>query len=120
MKLRILAISLVSVPALCACKITPRYSNEGTAGSPVAITVGVPHQGTVGQSGGNYTIALTNTHTDLSWEVYNTSWNLLQDCDNVWFAAGDEIKVVALAVGTYYLTVTEYLNRDSTFTLEVY
>jgi hypothetical protein len=134
MKIRVLAISLASIAVLFACTITVHYLSEGSMFSPVAISIGDSRLSTIGEfgtsyyqfttgplGGGNYTIALTNTHSDLSWDFWTSSYGHLVNCDNFVFPGpNDEIDVVAATASTtYYLTVDEWDGVDGTFILTV-
>lgn len=105
--------------------------SEGTPSNPVTLTVGVTHSGTVGRYGtsfyrftttveGSYTIALTATQSDLSWDLYGPSpdYDWIMECDDYWHAA-DEIAATPdlLASTTYYLTVDEWDHVAGRFKL---
>ena len=97
-------------------------NNEGTPSNPVTLTVGVTHSGSVGSDGtsfyrftttveGSYTIALTDTRSDLSWDLYGPApdYDWIMECDDH-FHAADEIATTPLlsASTTYHLTVDEW------------
>jgi hypothetical protein len=130
MKIRFLAISFVSIAVLFGCIITVHYLDEGTQFDPVQIQVGIPHQGTIGELGTSYywfivnvgdvyTIALTSTQSDLSWDLYDEFYVWLPPTCNDWDFAHDESSDVALAASTFFLEVRELDGMDGTFTLTV-
>ncbi len=109
-------------------------ANEGTISNPMELTVGTAHSGQVGAGGTSYykftanndgahTIALTNTQSDLSWDLYSSPdffSNLLLFCDD-FFDASDEVRATpALGSGTtYFLLVDEWDDMAGTFTLTI-
>ncbi len=94
--------------------------NEGSFSDPLVLTVGVIHSGMVGQYGtsyyrftttvlGSYTISLTDTQSDLSWDLYDSNWSHLMECDDHWHAADEIATTPVLPAGTtYHLTVDEW------------
>lgn len=110
------------------------FENEGSLSNPVVLTVGTAHSGTIGEGGTSYyrftttnagvhTIGLTNTKSDLSWDLYSTPdfWtDLIAWCDNHRTAADEIGPTSSLNAGTtYYLLVDEWEGIDGTFTLTV-
>lgn len=108
--------------------------NEGSESAPVSITVGQTRVSTVGVLGTSYytfqttladtaTIRLTNTHSDLSWELYRdsafTDWVMV--CDDPSFNAVDEICTTPPLTNAtrYYLLVDEWELVSDTFNLQV-
>jgi len=105
-------------------------SNDGT---PYILTVGLPCAGSldafadsqfefISTVPGDYTISLTNTQSDLSWELsVDASFNNLV-CDN-FFGANDEICSTAgtgftlTSTAQYFLLVREWDNIPSSFNL---
>lgn len=106
------------------------FENEGTPASPVVLTVGWTHSGTVGAwgaswyrftatVGGVYTIALTQASSDLIWELSDASHTYMQGCDD-YDDASDEVATVALSAGAlYYLMVDEWDGVPGAFELRV-
>ena len=104
-------------------------TNEGTPSNPVTLTVGVTHSGSVGRygtsyyrftttDGGVYTIALTETRSDLSWDLEGPGFWMF--CDNHDGYAADEICTTTealLASTVYYLEVDEWDYRAGRFKL---
>jgi chitinase len=112
-----------------------QVNSEGTPGNPVnlgVITTSTVHAGSVsiagtsyykfttGSTSGSYTIGLTNTHSDLSWSLYNSAYYLIDECDTL-YTAGDEIgSTLALSANTiYYLAVDEWDGVAGSFMLTV-
>ena len=116
----LIAIGIVFVLSGCSDSSSgTRYSNEGTPSSPVGLTVDQTHNGSVAAFGtsfyrftttvdGVYTIALTNTASDLSWELYENDGTYIGECDNFLFQA-DEICFTdaPLPAATPYIVVVE-------------
>ena len=117
---------------------TPLPANEGSIASPVSLgtaSTTITHAGsisadgtsfytfTTGSTAGTYTISLTNTHSDLSWDLFSNSGftSLVRYCDNfVTIGANNEICSATLTAGTtYYLAVDEWDIVAGTFTLTV-
>jgi hypothetical protein len=83
--------------------------------------VGTSYYKFVAVGTGLHTIALTNTGSDLSWDLYSSSdftgW--IDGCDDFWVPAY-EIDTVFLNFGvTYYLLVEEWDFVAGTYTLTV-
>jgi hypothetical protein len=116
----------------------PPSSGEGSIASPVSLgtaSTTITHAGsisadgtsyytfTTGSTAGSYTISLTNTMSDLSWDAYSNSGftSLVRHCDNfVIPVANNEICSVTLSAGTtYYLAVDEWDVVAGTFTLTI-
>ncbi len=110
-------------------------NNEGSPGNPVnlgVITTSTIHAGslgiegtsyykfTTGSTSGSYTIGLTNTHSDLSWSLYNSAYYIIDECDTL-YSTGDEIgSTPVLSANTvYYLVVDEWDGVAGSFTLTV-
>lgn len=135
MKIRFIVILSLVVLSILACKQLggTTYQNEGSSSSPVLLTVGVTHPGTIGIFGTSYytfvaagsgahTVGLTNTKSDLSWDLYDSTYTWIDGCDDyVTPGPNDEIKqTVSLNNGaTYYLRVDEWDDVDGTFNLTV-
>ena len=79
----LIAIGIVFVLSGCSdSSSSAGFANEGSPSIPVILTVGQVHNGTVAPFGtsfyqftttveASYRIALTNTASDLSWELYD-------------------------------------------------
>jgi hypothetical protein len=110
-------------------------NNEGSPGNPVnlgVITTSTIHAGSVdiigtsyykfttGSTSGSYTIGLTNTHSDLSWALYDSAYYFIDECDTL-YTTGDEIgSTPVLSANTvYYLSVDEWDEVSGSFTLTV-
>ncbi len=110
--------------------------SEGSIGSPVnlgTVSATVTHPGSVsaydtsyyqfttGSTAGSYVISLTNTQSDLSWELFSDSGFTASEglCDNNTTAgANDESCSVTLSAGaTYYLAVDEWDTVAGAYTL---
>ncbi len=93
-------------------------TSEGSTTSPIDLTVGTPHAGTVGLSGISYyrfqpvnsaahTIAISNSvpnYSGLTWKVYSTDFTsvspvLLKTCGNTY---NPSCTVNGLSAGSYY------------------
>lgn len=113
--------------------ILPSALNEGSERAPVLITVGTARISTVDVLGTSYyafdttsnntaTIRLTNTDSDLSWELYRnpdfTGW--VMDCD-IHFDATEEICTTPTLTNAtrYYLRVDEWEPVSESFNLHV-
>lgn len=78
---------------------------------------------TANACGGMYTIGLTSTHSDLSWNLYSKSSfdipNIVGWCDDYWTPGpNDEICQTNLVPNTkYYLSVSEYDGVAGNYTL---
>ena len=136
MKVRFIVIFLLVLLALLSCKknsTQSTYQDEGTSVNPVLLSVGSTHQATVGSYGtsyykflaagnGSHTVSLTNTHSDLSWDLYddsNYSHNI-DWCDNYDYAADEIASTVSLTNGvTYYLLVDEWDYVAGAFSLTI-
>lgn len=133
MKLRrvaVLLVALIWVAALTGCEWFFAPQSEGSADNPVEIYVGIPYEGSIGRWGtsyytfvtfatGSHTVAVTNTESDLHWDLWNSAWVLIASCQQV-FGAGDEIDTVSLVEDqTYYLTVDENDWQAGNFTITV-
>ena len=138
-------VALVMMSLLISCggggggsQLAPPQSGggEGSPGSPVNLGVAnanLIHAGSIGSwgtsyykfmagsSSGTHTISLTSTHSDLSWDLYNSSYSWVASCDNI-YAAGDETcSTPPLTPGSaYYLSVDEWDMVAGSFTLTVY
>ncbi len=116
----------------------PSGGGEGSIASPVnlgTVSSTVSHSGSIGAGGTSYyrftsgaadvyTISLTNTQSDLSWEIYsssNFSSGLIRWCDNNTSAgpANETCTVTLSASTTYYLMVEEWDLVAGTYTLAV-
>lgn len=123
--LRLIASATILLLAACSNSKgggSSSTGDEGTESTPVTLTVGTPHDGSISKLGTSYyrfattassayRISLTNTSSDLSWTLYSNSdfTVTLKDCDNS-FEKGDEVCTSgsALTAGTtYYLSVDE-------------
>lgn len=137
MKVRFIIVLLLVLLTLLACKKQPTqpgtHENEGTLSNPVFLVVGSTHQGTVASFGtsfykfvaagtGSHTISLTNTQSDLSWDLYDdfNYSNTIDWCDNYGYAADEIASTVPLTNGTtYYLLVDEWDFVAGTFSLTI-
>jgi hypothetical protein len=135
MKIRFIFVLLLVMITFLACKKAgdTTYQNEGSPASPVPLSVGITHPGTIASFGTSYytfvaaglgahTIGLTNTRSDLSWDLFDNTFANIDWCDNFPFpGANDEIKqTVSLTNGaTYYLMVDEWDYVDGTFSLTI-
>jgi hypothetical protein len=132
------AVLLAALTALCGCAI--RVDNdiepsEGSPSSPVTLTVGETHAGSVSgtaglrdsyyaffTSGGTrpYTISLVNNDEDVTWYLYSGVGFtvLLKTCEN---GPGDEVCTTVSLTGntTYYLQVHNKSDSGTTYNLTV-
>ena len=111
-------------------------ASEGSIGSPVnlgTVSTTVTHPGSVGALGtsfyqfttgsttGSYTISLTNTQSNLSWDLYSDSFTtpVGSTCNNSnTTGPNNESCSVTLTAGvTYYLAVEERDTVAGTYTL---
>ena len=113
---------------------TSSSGDEGTPSAPVTLTVGTSHTGSIAQFGTSYyrfttaansayRISLTNTNSDLSWELFSNPdyIGFIKYCDNI-LETGDEVCTSgsALTAGTtYYLSVDEDDGVAGTYKLLV-
>jgi hypothetical protein len=95
---------------------------EGSTSTPTTLSVGVPHSGGIGGFGQSYyqftatsadrfTIAVTNTLSDLSWRLYSTLKLLAPTltCDAFSWRADEICATNQLIPGTtYYIVVEEH------------
>ncbi|HTG81954.1 MAG TPA: hypothetical protein VL949_08445, partial [Geobacteraceae bacterium] len=116
------------------------YSSEGSTSSPVLLGVDVPHAGSVGDiysslrsyyyfktnEAGGYAIRLTNTHSNLAFNLYTNQFAALVDdngCDTSTddsSQAGDKICIYNLAGNTYYaIDTTDWSFVSDTYTITV-
>jgi hypothetical protein len=109
---------------------------EGSASNPVDLGVAnttLTHAGsigawgssyykfTAGSSAGSHTISLTSTHSDLSWDLYNSSNVWIASCDSIYTAGDETCTTPQLTAGSvYYLSVDEWDTVAGSFTLTVY
>ncbi len=127
-----LVVALLVTAVGCENLLEDEPESEGTYDSPVVLTVGATHSGTVGAwgtsyyrftatVGGVYTIALTQAESDLSWELSDASRTYIQDCDDHTDASNEiATTIVALSAGApYYLTVDEWDDEAGEFKLLV-
>lgn len=111
-------------------------TNEGSAISPVDLTVGTPHSGSVGLSGisyyrfkpvlpGAHTIAISNSVPNYSWltfKVYSTDFTsaspvLLTTCGN---ASNPSCTVNGLSAGSYYyVEVDGYSSSAASYDITI-
>ena len=108
---------------------------EGSAGNPVNLGVAstvLTHAGsigslgtsyykfTVGSSSGSHTISLTSTHSDLSWDLYNSSNLWIASCDSLYNTGDETCNTTTLTAGSvYYLNVDEWDLVADSFTVTV-
>jgi len=135
MKIRFVVILLFVIIFILGCNQNggTTYQDEGSPSNPVLVTVGVTHHGTIGSYGSSYytfvaaendshTIGLTNTQSDLSWELYDSTHAYMEDCDDYMVPGpNDEIKQTSsLTNGAdYYLLVDEWDYVAGTFDLTI-
>lgn len=139
---------MFSVVLLAACggggggasppPLPPLGGGEGSIASPVNLGTAsstLSHSGSIGAIGtsyyrfttgpaGLYTISLTNTQSDLSWELFsgsNFASGLVQICDNILVSgpANETCTATLSASTTYYLTVDEWDSVAGTYTLTI-
>ena len=115
-------------------------SSEGSSSNPVFLGVDTPHQGSVGDiyssftsyysfktsEAGGYAIRLTNTHSNLAFDLYsdqfitvvnNNGCNTSTDDPS---QPGDKICVYTLAPNTYYyVTTMDWSFVSDTYTITV-
>lgn len=97
--------------------------SEGTASSPVAVSVGVPHAGYAGiypsyyyfqaSAAGTYTISLTGVNADVSWDLYDSpgfSGFSMANCDDNWSPMDESCSADISTPGLYYI---EIINWDA-------
>jgi len=125
MKKRAFAVLVIFVLALSACEEPgPSFDNS------VLLTVDVPYGDSIAGEGvityrfvadGSvvHNIALEDTDSDVSWELYDSGHVFIMECDNEWI--GDEINDTPVLAGgeTYYVVVYEWDDVANTFTLTV-
>lgn len=106
----------------------------GTSSNPAQLKVGASQQSTVaatgayyyvftaGTSSGSHAISLTNTQSDLSWDLYsdaNYSSLFVYNCDKNWGTQDEVCTVLLTANAKYYLRVNNWDNVTSTYTVAV-
>ena len=119
----LIAIGIVFVLSGCSDSSSgTRYSNQGTPSSPVTLTVGQNHSGSVAAYGtsfyrfsttvdGVYTIALTNTASDLSWDLLNNAGTLIEWCDDFDWRADEICSTPSLPPATTFFVIVEEWDR---------
>lgn len=130
-----LVVAVAAVFLLSACggggDDGPVIVSEGSPGAEVPIAENTPHSGSVGANGvsfytftasttNTYIIGLTNTASDLSWELWSSNYvTFYGECDNS-FSAVDEICTAPITAGvTYNIVVVEWDNIAGYYTLTV-
>jgi len=105
--------------------------NQGSPGAEVPIAESTPHSGSVAAFGDSfytftasttstYTIGVTNTGSDLSWSVWDSTYTSLYGFCDSYSTAADEVCSISLTAGvTYYLVVSEWDTVAGYFTLTV-
>lgn len=109
--------------------------SDGSQGAPVdlgVVSAPIIHNGSVGPAGRSYyrfttgstagvhSISLTNTRSDLSWDLTSSSYALITACDNVYAAGNETCSTAPLSANTvYYLSVTEWELVAATYVLTV-
>lgn len=125
MKRSVLAVLVLVVLALSACEEPGADFDDSTL-----LTVGVPYADSIVGEGVNtyrfvadgnvvHNIALEDTDSDVSWELYNAARTFMMECDDNWL--GDEIKDTPVLTdgATYYVVVYEWDDVPNNFTLTV-
>ena len=116
----------------------PAPVSEGTIANPVNLgtaSTTLTHSGSVasydtsfyrfttGPTATYYTISLTNTKSDLSWDLYDNAGFLLagwvEGCDNELFAQDEICSISLSSATTYYLAVDEWDHVAGTYTLTI-
>ena len=133
----VLTLSLFSSCGGGGAPFAPPQSGggEGSTGSPVnlgvanttltrAASIGALgssyYKFTAGSSSGAYTISLSSTHSDLSWDLYSSSNYWIASCDANITAVDETCTTPALTAGlVYYLNVDEWDMVAGSFTLSV-
>jgi hypothetical protein len=134
----VLLAALAALAALSACAIRVDKDiepSEGSLSSPLTLTVGVTHAGSVSGTAGQrdsyytfftsdgtrpYTISLVNNDEDVAWYLYSVAGFTVQvkTCDN---GTGDEVCTTVSLTGneTYYLQVHNKSESGTAYNLTV-
>ncbi len=134
-----LLLSVLLLPGL-ASTVALASSGEGSMTAPVFLSVDTPHQGSVGDlyssfsltsfyyfktnEAGGYVISLTNTHSNLAFNVFSDQFRTLVDDFGCYSTTptpnGDKACVYNLAANTYYyVTVSDWDFISDTFTITI-
>ncbi len=112
----------------------PPDTNTGTESNPSVVTIGTPvtssingvssnyYSFTTGSSSGSYGIALTGVQADLGWYLYaasDYSSFFVAACDKQFTAVNEICSATLEANKKYYLQVSSWDNKQSTFTVTI-